>query len=287
MSSGSGEFLFPGLCERGVDLAADVAFEAALDLAFALALAGAAVDVGPGRLVVAHADEDDAVECGVGLAVAAPVEPVAVCLARGGVDRGGAAEHREGGLGAEPFGVVAGGDQERAGGVGADAERLDEPRRGSSGELSQLSVEAGDLGFECLVAAGEVSECALAGGQRAVERPERSRAALPTSLLVERARSSSRSSGSAVTSSERSALIAWVRALIAVWRATRSTRIISTRSSPALGEPAASTDKTVRAAASASVGSDLPLRRRVWRLGRITSITSTLRARRWRARPAP
>ena len=72
MSSGSGEFLFAGLCERGVDLAGDVAFEAAHDLAFALALAGAAVDVGPGRLVVAHADEDDAVERGVGLAVGRP-----------------------------------------------------------------------------------------------------------------------------------------------------------------------------------------------------------------------
>src|SRR5665647_968288 len=139
MSSGWGEFLFAGLCERGVDLAGDVAFEAAHDLAFALALAGAAVNVGPGRLVVAHADEDDAVECGVGLAVAAPVGPVAVCLARGGVDRGGAAEHREGGFGAESFGVVAGGDQERAGGVGADAERLEEPWRGRSGELSPVS----------------------------------------------------------------------------------------------------------------------------------------------------
>jgi hypothetical protein len=86
---------------------------------------------------------------------------------------------------------------------------------------------------------------------------------LATSLVVERARSSSRSSGGAVTSSERSALIACVRALIAVDRATRSTRIISTRSSPAFGAPAASADKTARAAASASVGSDLPLRRRV------------------------
>src|SRR6266516_2637235 len=105
MSSGSAGFWFAGLCERGVDLAGDVAFEAAHDLTFALALAGAAVDVGRGGLLVAHADEDDAVECGVGLAVAAPVEPVAVCLARGGVDRGGAAEHREGGLGAEPFGL--------------------------------------------------------------------------------------------------------------------------------------------------------------------------------------
>jgi len=59
----------------------------------------------------AQADEDDAVERGVGLAVAAAVEAVADRLARGGWDRGGAAEHREGGLGAKPVRVVAGGDQ--------------------------------------------------------------------------------------------------------------------------------------------------------------------------------
>src|SRR6266516_5203444 len=108
MSSGAGEFLSAGLGERCVDLAGDVAFQAADDLAFAFAFAGAPDDVGPGRLVVADADEDDPIERGVCLAVAAAVEPVAVRLARGGPDRGGAAEHREGGLGAKPVGVIAG-----------------------------------------------------------------------------------------------------------------------------------------------------------------------------------
>ena len=87
MSSGSGELRFAALPERCVDLAGDVAFEAADDLALALALAGAPLDVGLGRLVVAHADEDDPVERRVGLAVAASVEPVTARLAGRGGDR--------------------------------------------------------------------------------------------------------------------------------------------------------------------------------------------------------
>src|SRR3712207_9132406 len=62
----------------------------------------------------------DAVEGGVGLAVAAAVESMAVRLARGGRDRGGAAEHRERRFGVQPVGVLPGGDQQLAGDVGAD-----------------------------------------------------------------------------------------------------------------------------------------------------------------------
>ncbi len=79
----------------------------------------------------------------------------------------------------------------------------------------------------------------------------------------------------------------WVRALLAEQRATRSTLIISTRSLPALGAPEASPETMARAAASASVGSDLPFSRRVWRLGRMTSITNWSSPARKRARPAP
>ena len=78
-------------------------------------------DVGAGAGVPAQPAEHDAVEGGVGLAVAAAVEPVPVGLAGGGGDRGDAAEHGERGLGAQPVGVVPGGDQQLAGDVGADA----------------------------------------------------------------------------------------------------------------------------------------------------------------------
>src|ERR1700691_2518336 len=71
-----------------VDLAGDISFEAADDLFLGQALGGAALDVGTGGGVVAHAGDDDHVEGAVGLPVAAAVEPVASGFAAGGRDRG-------------------------------------------------------------------------------------------------------------------------------------------------------------------------------------------------------
>jgi len=58
--------------------------------------------------VVLHADHGDGVERVVGLALAAAIEAVATRLAAGGFDGGGAAERGEGGVVAQPLGVVAG-----------------------------------------------------------------------------------------------------------------------------------------------------------------------------------
>ena len=88
-----------------VDLAGDVALEAADDLGLGDALGGASLDVGAGAWVAAQAAEDDAVEGGVGLAVAAAVEPVRGLFARGGGDRGDAAERGEGGFGVSRSGL--------------------------------------------------------------------------------------------------------------------------------------------------------------------------------------
>jgi hypothetical protein len=86
MSSSLVEGLGPVLAgERCVDLAGDVAFEAADDFLLGLAFFGAPFDVVLRSGVLAHADEDNAVEGGVGLAVAGSVEAVPVrCLAGGG-----------------------------------------------------------------------------------------------------------------------------------------------------------------------------------------------------------
>jgi len=54
-----------------------------------------------------------------------------------------------------------------------------------------------------------------------------------------------------------------------------------------LGGTSALPDSAARAASTASMGSDLPWRRRAWRLWRSTSITSTPARARNRARPAP
>ena len=79
--------------------------------------------------------------------------------------------------------------------------------------------------------------------------------------------------------------------LILVSRAERlaTTRalIASTLPSLALPAPWARPDRAARAASTASAGSDLPVRRRDWRLGRSTSTTSTPLRRSERARLAP
>ena len=77
-----------------VDLAGDVALEAAHDFALGLAFGGAAFDVGAGALAVAQAADGDQVQRAVGLAVTAVVEAMAGRLAGGGRDRARAAEQR-------------------------------------------------------------------------------------------------------------------------------------------------------------------------------------------------
>jgi hypothetical protein len=101
--------------QRLVGFAGDVAFEAADDLSGRLALAGAPGHVGLGARVGGDPGEDDPPQGGVGLPAAAAVEAVAALLAGGGVDRAGAAQRGETCLGAQPAGVVAGGDLALAG----------------------------------------------------------------------------------------------------------------------------------------------------------------------------
>src|SRR5690606_19375637 len=72
----SGEFKMVWCGDDLVELAGDVAFEAADDLLLGLALLGASFHVGAGAGVPAQAAEHDPVEGGVGLAVAASVQAV-------------------------------------------------------------------------------------------------------------------------------------------------------------------------------------------------------------------
>src|SRR5215210_3681012 len=98
--------------EGAVDLAGDVALEAADDLGLGLAFGGAALGVGAGAFAAAQAADGDHVQGAVGVAVAAVVEAVAVAAAGGDGDRAGAAECGEGAVVAEPVDVLAGGDQQ-------------------------------------------------------------------------------------------------------------------------------------------------------------------------------
>ena len=76
-SGGLGEVLARAeVCHDAlVDLAGEEAFEAPDDLAFGPAISGAACDVVAGRLVKSHPDDDGSIEGGVGLSMAAPIEP--------------------------------------------------------------------------------------------------------------------------------------------------------------------------------------------------------------------
>src|SRR4051794_33142783 len=83
-------------------LAGDEALQAAHDLRLRLPLARTPADIVEGRLVAAHAGDDDPVEGGVGPPVAAAAEPVAGRLAARGGDRAGAAQLRGRGPPTEP-----------------------------------------------------------------------------------------------------------------------------------------------------------------------------------------
>jgi hypothetical protein len=91
--------------EESVEVAGEVALEAAGGLAAALSFSDSTLDVVDRRLVGSASGEDDLVEGPVELSVAAAVEPVADRLAGGGRDRGGAGEPGEGGLADETAAV--------------------------------------------------------------------------------------------------------------------------------------------------------------------------------------
>ena len=81
MSSGVFKYL-GGLLDDRVDFASDIAFEATNDFALGHSFRKPSTQVGPRPQVVAQSDDDYAIEGGIGLAVAATVEPMSVGLAR-------------------------------------------------------------------------------------------------------------------------------------------------------------------------------------------------------------
>src|SRR5690348_13724095 len=81
--------------ELPVELAGDVALEAAADFPRGLSFGGAPGDVGAGARAAAHPDQRDGVDSAVERAVAAAVEPVPGGSAAAGRDRAGAAERGE------------------------------------------------------------------------------------------------------------------------------------------------------------------------------------------------
>jgi hypothetical protein len=87
----------------------------------------------------AHPNHHDPEQRGVGLPVAAPVEPVPGGLGRGGRDGAGPAELGVGGLRTNPTGVVACGTEQFGGTVEPDPEGGDQRGRGLAGEALELA----------------------------------------------------------------------------------------------------------------------------------------------------
>src|SRR5438132_12979407 len=95
------------VCAEGVvGLAGDVALQAAEDLASVETFGFTPCCVGLGGLAIAQSADGDHVEGAVGLSVVAVVEAMTRGAAGAGLDRGGAADLREGGLAAEPIDVL-------------------------------------------------------------------------------------------------------------------------------------------------------------------------------------
>ena len=87
----------------------------------------AAFEIVAGAGIRAQAADHDDRQGGVGSPVTAAIETVALGFAGGCLDGADAAERGEGCFAAEPFGVVAGGDDQGGGAVGTDADRRSWP----------------------------------------------------------------------------------------------------------------------------------------------------------------
>ena len=136
------------LREAGVELAGDVALEAADGFGFGLAFGAASLEVVAGCGVVGEPGDHDAPERAVGLTVTTTAESMPLLFAARGVERRGSAESGEGSFVVDPARVLAGGDEQRAGGVGADPDSFDQLGRGFGDEWCEELVEHVDLVIE-------------------------------------------------------------------------------------------------------------------------------------------
>ena len=168
-----------------VDLAREETFEAPDDLTFGAAVGRTSHTVVDRWLVVPHADDDRPIEGGVGLAVTAPVEavPPSGPPGRGG-DGTRATELREGGLRANPIGVVAEDNQELGRAVGAHPEPRPEGGRRLGRESREVPVVCGDFLGEGEPGVGPAPAGCTLRRRSSARSKKRSTATWVTSLMV-------------------------------------------------------------------------------------------------------
>ena len=129
-------------------------------------------------VVVVDALERDHVQRPVELAVAAAVEPVALLLAAGRVDWGGAGERGEGGFACHPPRVAAG-DQQLRRTHGADAALVEQFGCQIGDQACELLIDILDLAVRCWIRPAIRRATSLAPSLLG-----RSRAAVVTSCLL-------------------------------------------------------------------------------------------------------
>jgi hypothetical protein len=134
----------------------------------------------------------------------------------------------EGRLGAQPLGVVAGGDQQLPGGVDPDPGQGDQCGGDRGDQFLELGVELGELGLELLPASGEGPQAGLGRGRCTSQGPGPHRCTgRDQGLGLEPEQWLAQLVGSAIAHPY-SCSAAATLAFMAPRRATRSTRIIST-----------------------------------------------------------
>ncbi len=168
--------------QTAVELAGDVAFERADDLAPGATLGGATRDVSAGPQAGDHAHRDDAPERMIRAAVPAAVESLTDGQARGGIDRSDATEVGEGSLAAQALRIIAGGDQEGARGVGAHPEAGHELGSGGGDQRLQHGAEPLALRLEVLHPSCQFRRASFVAPTAVVGSAGCSRAAVVTSF---------------------------------------------------------------------------------------------------------
>jgi hypothetical protein len=143
--------------EESVEVAGEVALEAAGCFAAALAFLDATVDVSDRWRVGSAAGDEDHVQRAVESAVAASVEAVTDCLSGRGGDRGAAGEACERGFASDPA-AVRPGDQDLRRRERTDTGLLEELRRQLARERLDLPCELALLIGQCLDATSESAQ---------------------------------------------------------------------------------------------------------------------------------
>jgi len=147
-------------------LPGDEPLEAAQDVLVAQPFRLASFGVGLGLLMPAQPHHRDAMQSGIGLTIASPVEPVMPSVAGAGLQRAGTADRSERGFRTNPLRVIADCSQQHGGAVNADAIALTQARACRLSQLVEIAHQGLELGVQGLNTAGQAAQRSFGGFHR-------------------------------------------------------------------------------------------------------------------------